>query len=314
MAQRRDWIDYANLASNIAQNIQLRDVQHKLGDVASAIREQTGLAERESKLRDAVFQADTLLRNLRKISKANPRAAMAWARQALMQFNRNSVSSASFRSYDDKERLRSVLEGYEQTVQECSSSLSTEQKEEADRCGLYLMERHELNLLAKLAPKKEELDRLHAELNKLKPSTAASVVGFVSLFLCGLGLVERWIAANLDLDKQDLAGPVGFYALVLSGILFIVAVCLGIPHGNAKAKLQEQIKSIIQSEPLSDPSLGFFQPLSERFGGLGSQEISRMQADRERLISEVLSQAEVQCQESQASHYDDSEDPATKEG
>jgi len=65
MAKDRDWIDYANLGSNLFQNLQLSGVQDKLGTMASTAASEQAKAEQEDRWRDVVFQADTALRELR---------------------------------------------------------------------------------------------------------------------------------------------------------------------------------------------------------------------------------------------------------
>lgn len=209
MAQKRDWVDYTNLASNIVQNLQLGDMQHKLGAVASVMQEEQDTAKRENQLRDAVFQADTMLRNLQKGSKDNPRASLAWARHNLLQFERNEVTSASFRSYEDKERLRSVVEGHEQLIQECAAGLSAQQRDQTESCGHYLAERGELDLLIELKERQAQLNNALEEQRTIEKTIAADPVGSEFLLLFGPGLLLLFFSWCNYLTKGDFSKSFG---------------------------------------------------------------------------------------------------------
>lgn len=138
MAKERDWIDYANLGSNLFQNLQLSGVQDKLSAMASVAALQQAKAEHEDRLRENVFEADTLLREARAWLDTERTGVLALATFTLTTFKWNDVTSASFRKFEDKERLRGVLEGFKGLVGECESKLSAEERAEALLCAKYM--------------------------------------------------------------------------------------------------------------------------------------------------------------------------------
>lgn len=72
-AKERDWVDYANLGSNLLQNLQLRDTQRKLGAIASIAVEQQAVTNNENERREIVFQANNNLRGMRAlVAKTGP--------------------------------------------------------------------------------------------------------------------------------------------------------------------------------------------------------------------------------------------------
>jgi hypothetical protein len=297
MARDRDWVDYANLASNIAQNVQIRDMQHKLGAVASVMQEEKDTADRENKLRDAVFQSESMLRNLQKASNENPRGSLAWARHNLLQFQRNEVTSGSFRSYEDKERLRSVVEGHEQFIQECAAGLSPQQQDQAERCGQYLVERGELDLLIRLSQKQAELDRLKAEhqVSGADPRTGLGIIlGIIALALCLIGGMLWFIGSGMGLGS-DMGEPenksAGIVILVLGGIGIVVAALLAAPQAQAMEKLKTETARLIADEPLFDPVFNMVNVLRKAFGNASGSALLQMRNDREAVIADVLGKA-----------------------
>ena len=298
MARDRDWVDYANLASNIAQNVQIRDMRHKLGTVASVMQEEKDTAERENKLRDAVFQSESMLRNLQKASNENPRGSLALARHNLLQFQCNEVTSASFRSYEDKERLRSVVEGHEQLIQECAAGLSPQQQDQAERCGQYLAERGELDLLIRLSQKQAELDRLKAEhqVSGADPRTGIGItIGILALALCLIGGTLWFIGSENEEPENKSNGQI---SLALGGIGIVVAALLlarqfqiDARQAQAMEKFKTETARLIADEPLLDPAFNMVSVLRETFGNASGSDLLQMRNDREALIADVLGKA-----------------------
>ena len=57
MSKGRDWVDYANLASSVTHNVQLADVQAKLGALASVEAERQRRVEEERRLREVIVKS-----------------------------------------------------------------------------------------------------------------------------------------------------------------------------------------------------------------------------------------------------------------
>jgi hypothetical protein len=282
MTKNRDWIDYANLASNISQNVQLRDMQHKLGAVASVMQEEKNTTEREHRLREAVFQAESMLRTLQKSAQENPSASLAWTRTNLLQFQRNDLTSASFRSYEDKERLRSVVEGHEQYLQECAARLTAQQRDQASLCGQYLVDRDDLNLLIRLAGQHEKLEQLIAELAPLSAKDNSFVLLQGSGVLCIFG--------GLALLANELRIP--GWGIIGTGLLFCLLSFAVSPKHQHKSQLEKEIAKFIGDEPLLDPTRNVVGKLRKSFGSLRYPELIKMRAEREALIVVVLGEAD----------------------
>jgi ribosomal protein L7/L12 len=121
--------------------------------------------ECEDTLREVVFQADTNLKGLRAHLDDEKTGVLAVATFTLANFTRNEVTTASFRSFDDKERLRSVLEGFKALVDECSSALSIAERTEAQMCAQYM---EDPAVIASAPPElAQQLGRARRELSQL---------------------------------------------------------------------------------------------------------------------------------------------------
>src|SRR6185312_5808494 len=120
MKKERDWIDYANLASNVAQNLQLRQANQTLEGLERVAAER---AVRELEQRDQERQLDRLREYISQIAddvvglqkhlRENPRAALALGLQIQGLLEKHSITTASFRDWQDKDRLKLVVKGLE---------------------------------------------------------------------------------------------------------------------------------------------------------------------------------------------------------
>jgi len=192
MARDTNWIDFANLGSNLFRNLQLNDVQSKLGAVASIAANEQATAESENKFREIIFQADTALRKLRALPGKDKAGVLALARESLINFKRYGISSACFRGFEDKERVRSVIEEYEALADECSAALPLSLRKEAELCAKYSAERRDLDLLILINESKQRLQPLRSELAETEATLAVSLkrrrdlLNLLVTFICGL--------------------------------------------------------------------------------------------------------------------------------
>lgn len=293
MARERDWIDYANLGSNIFQNFQLNDVQNKLGAVASVAVAEQRVAGAENNRREIVFEANTVLRGMRTLAEENKAGVLALARESLLNFKRYGISSANFRAYEDKERVRSLIDGYEALVDECSAGLPAPQREEAESCGKYLAEQDDLKLAVELQEKREALDRARSELRLWEQkSRLQSILGWVGGLLSLAGVVWVFVSCSEWIDdpktsqvSQMAAGP-GLGCLIVGIVLFAGAV-------NSKNLKQTEIqrakvKELGADAALLEPPIGILPDLLKQFGSNSASELRAKRAEREALIAKVL--------------------------
>jgi hypothetical protein len=165
MKKERDWIDYANLASNVAQNLQLSRANQTLAGlervtVERAVREQEQRDQdrRLDRLREHVSQIADDVASLQEHLRENPCAALALGLQIKSLLEKHNVTTASFRQWEDKDRLKDVQKGLESVCEQSTALLTDPQKEDAVKCATYLAERDALNQLIGLQRKKEAFD------------------------------------------------------------------------------------------------------------------------------------------------------------
>lgn len=240
MAKERTWVDYANLASNVAQNLQLRHANQTLEELqraatASALtQQQKRLAdEQEAQLREYVFQLSEDIEGLQRHLNELPCAAFALGLQIKGLLEKNNVTTASFREWEDKDRLKQVLKGLNDVCEKSSALLTEWQREDAIKCAKFLAERDALDQLisiqreqGKFQNKKEQLEKSRAEkldeVTKLKSEnrlpawcSACFALGGLGLTFCVLWLFLFSLSTGLW-DSDDDAAPQGQLTTPLS--------------------------------------------------------------------------------------------------
>jgi hypothetical protein len=109
MKEDRDWIDYTNLAANVASVVQLHSINQALAERSN--REETARLEdeREAKLREIVFQTENMIEGLKKEATQKPLATFAVALEIKNSiFGQGEITSASFRAYEDKDIICNI--------------------------------------------------------------------------------------------------------------------------------------------------------------------------------------------------------------
>jgi hypothetical protein len=91
----RDWIDYANLALNVDQSIQLGSLNSTLSSIERQSAQENERASREDRMRNFVFHIESSIETLE-------RAEMG----PISMFERGGVQQDAFRSFEDKDRLK----------------------------------------------------------------------------------------------------------------------------------------------------------------------------------------------------------------
>jgi len=174
MAQKRNWVGYANLAANVVQTVQLDSINSKMRqmgelELQKEYREQqeAALARCEGLLRDAVFFYSEQLRDLEDIAKSNPVAAYIRANHLKRLYSDTPQFKATkFREFEDKERLTNVQRSYEKFIRDSARQQSPDQLEASGRCITYIFEREKLVQLIEARERWEKLAALKESVAK----------------------------------------------------------------------------------------------------------------------------------------------------
>lgn len=311
MSKQRDWVDYANLASNVAQNVQLHDVQQKLGAMAHVAANQErremmkSVARREeNQLREMVFRIATIIEDIKSQISTNPQPVLALARSLQLRFESNNINTESFSEWEDKQRLKKLAVECAEVIEQASAHLNPEQITEAERCASYCIERGPLNELIKIQKGREALAAKEAELKELQTSLAqikcpgwfttiiivAVVSGAVSL-LC------------LLLDKSSLMSFAAVSGAIAVGSLLAGTVC-----APKELRQQQDVFQKIKALELELHSLQCsvegpmdfpeeaerIEQLYMKFGkGVSSKDYTQMLDERQSLITKLLGEARL---------------------
>jgi hypothetical protein len=166
MAKERDWIGYANLASNVTQNFQLGHANRTLEGLERAATErrldeqqQRLKEEGENRLREHIFQIDDNVDGLQRHLRERPCAALALALEMGGILEKNNVSTASFREWEDKVRMKKVLQGLEDVRIKSTALLTAAERGNAEKCAKYRIEMPDLDQLISVQSEKEKFQR-----------------------------------------------------------------------------------------------------------------------------------------------------------
>src|SRR5579883_2137900 len=130
-----NWVDYANLALNVAQNVQLQQLHSTLGTLASLEAERALLEQneqqarvREDWLRDFMWKLETSFEGLISSSSTNPCAVFFRAWQVQQAMGHCGFTSACFRQLGDKDRLGAFQKRLQQALQESTAKMSSAER------------------------------------------------------------------------------------------------------------------------------------------------------------------------------------------
>jgi hypothetical protein len=142
-----NWVDKANLASNVVQNIQLQGVHSTLQALgalqAQKIRldlNEQQVREREDRLRDHVWQMEQAFESVLRDASTTPCAIHVLAKQVLDGMTQYKVTASSFRAFNDKDRLGQFMHKLQQAVEESTAKMSPEQQSDTERFLRYQSE------------------------------------------------------------------------------------------------------------------------------------------------------------------------------
>jgi menaquinone-dependent protoporphyrinogen IX oxidase len=175
MPNERGWIDYAGLASQIGQNLQLSALHSTLAEIgdmalAKARRDLSEVQSHqiEAAARESTFQCQRMLKRLRGYLSENPRAVLALTLVMQAEVRANNLTTAVFTSFHDKDRLQEVLDDLAGLIREAEERLSPEDRRRVHLCMRYRAEEAELEQVAQL---RHEWDRFEPALEEFEART-----------------------------------------------------------------------------------------------------------------------------------------------
>jgi hypothetical protein len=270
MKKERNWVDYANLASSVAQNFQLRHANETLEGLERVATERANREERQrdqerhlDRLREHISQIAEEVVSLQEHLRENPCAALALGLQIKGLLEKHSVTTASFKAWEDKDRLRDAQKRLESVCEQSMALLTDPQREDAVRCATYLAECDALDQLIGVQRRKEvfDLGRLQfekqlatkqGELATLKSRQTGLASWMIACFTVGgLGLVFCcYCVAQLALNDFTLGQGVGIavpgfvVALVFFGSGAIISFPLFTPAWTRQRELARKTKAL----------------------------------------------------------------------
>lgn len=145
MEKKRDWIDYASVVANVASAVHLNQIKHDLAERANREGQTRFLVEREAQFREVVFLIEGTITSLENEAQEHPLGALAVALDIKSRFfGSERITSASFRTYEDKDRLKQVLAKLEQIPEKCTAALPPTQVGDAKTLAKYMKEMPDL--------------------------------------------------------------------------------------------------------------------------------------------------------------------------
>jgi hypothetical protein len=170
-----NWIDRANLVSNIAQNAQLHDIHLALSALVSLQAERAAseanarLAEdREDKLRECVWRMENGFKKFVEQKELTPSGAYVIANQISTALQSVGVTSSSFGRFEDKDRLDHFVTGIQKTLSKAGERLTPSQKADVEKYLLCQTEVSELEFLIEHFDREEKDVKARAAVKKLQ--------------------------------------------------------------------------------------------------------------------------------------------------
>jgi hypothetical protein len=153
-----NWVDYANLASNFAnlasnltQNVQLQQIHSTLSNLALLQAELAKLdvskaqaTEREDRLREHVWRMEKAFDEAIRTSTGGPCGHYVITRQIQDGIARCGITSASFCQFGDKDRLGQLFDHLQLAIDTSVAKMTEDQRRDADTFIRYQVEVAEL--------------------------------------------------------------------------------------------------------------------------------------------------------------------------
>lgn len=215
---KSSWVDRANLASNILQNIQLQEVHSTLRAVRDLqiqkarldLTEQQ-LRQREDRLREHLWQMEQAFESVLRDASVTPCAIYVLTKQVLDDMDRYKVAPASFREFSDKDRIGSFMQKLQQANKDSFARMSAEQRSDTEKFLNYEVESTELNsLVERLRSQNQERCGKIEKAKKRKDAAASKL---------------EILRAKVDMPgaKAERLAAIGRFSLAKIGVVILAA-------------------------------------------------------------------------------------------
>jgi hypothetical protein len=178
-----NWVDKANLASNVLQNVQLNELQSTMRVLGAVQAERARLElneqqtkDREDRIREHIWQLENGFGGLLRDASVTPSALYIMTKQIQDGMARFRITTSSFRQFADKDRLGDFLKRIQQAMDDSTAKMSTQDRHKVETYLRYQSETLDLAALIrrlkadseKLITAKEQRDAAASKLEGLK--------------------------------------------------------------------------------------------------------------------------------------------------
>lgn len=167
--KKPNWVDKANLASNLLQNIQLQELHSSLRVLGNLQDEQLRMAlneqqsrEREDGLREGLWAIENIFNRFLEESGVTGCAMRLLAGEVHEVVTQSGVTTAAFSQFQDKDRLARFLERLEET-RDSVGDLSDEEKANLVKYWRCKEEAQELTVLINWKKRSQEFSKRRKE-------------------------------------------------------------------------------------------------------------------------------------------------------
>ena len=300
MGKNRDILDYAALGAELIQTSQLSSMRQTLAGL-SALQLQKIEAEQreersrlqEEKVREFVFQSMKLIdADGDRHAAKNPCGTLVVLYGVKACAERFNITTASVRSYEDKEKVDAFHRGLDRLCKECEARLDNTGRETALTCAKYKAEEHELESLIDYQNQVSRISNRQKELSQLgQPGMAFKMPLGAAIGILGLGCVAVLLAIltlSSDLEGRYLTGSV---CIAVAAFGLIIGGWAMVPTGkNAALILQEEIEAENRRLAVAFPSERL-RGLETRFGNGDLDYYRRIRDERLSLLKKVMEDA-----------------------
>jgi hypothetical protein len=138
MEKQRDWMDYAQLASSVAQNHQLGEIRSQLGKLNDAASQQQQAEMRTAVVRQTIFKLEDEFRRAKSLNKQTQYFAL---NNLCAVCGQMSAESALFDTYQDRDRLDALVDKIAIAIKSVEEQLSEQEVADAKQVDRYRLER-----------------------------------------------------------------------------------------------------------------------------------------------------------------------------
>lgn len=282
------WVDYANLASGIYSNVQLREVGSALKSLADLQLTEQQTVDREDRLRECLWQLQAAFDSYQPTAKAAGSYILAaQIQRALDQLN---VTTASFRGFEDKDRLARFRTRLRDARETAARGMSPDLKQDADTYIRHEAEAQELDLLIERQAQFERLEAAQQRLDKLTNEQAKiykhsyRVPGVVLAVICLL-IAPVGSMVFPTLGKAAIGG-----LMILAALLGIVVLILA---RVAKEMASPQVREFQRAFEAAQTEVAAFEVLDaptpgslQKYDATGSSDLLRRKQERETFMTQ----------------------------